>query len=77
MLTINAVNKGEGAYETELHTLLPPEADYIGVERRIESLSRLNCEYRMVNDSRLVVCDLGNPMVAGTEVSPTHSHTHK
>uniref|UniRef100_A0A6Q2ZLL3 Integrin alpha-2 domain-containing protein n=1 Tax=Esox lucius TaxID=8010 RepID=A0A6Q2ZLL3_ESOLU len=71
LLTINAVNKGEGAYETELHTLLPPEADYIGVERRIESLSRLNCEYRMVNDSRLVVCDLGNPMVAGTEVSPT------
>uniref|UniRef100_A0A8C7DE86 Integrin subunit alpha 8 n=1 Tax=Oncorhynchus kisutch TaxID=8019 RepID=A0A8C7DE86_ONCKI len=69
MLTINVVNKGEGAYETELHTLLPPEADYIGVERRIESLSRLNCEYRMVNDSRLVVCDLGNPMVAGTEVS--------
>uniref|UniRef100_A0A8C8D5C8 Integrin alpha-2 domain-containing protein n=1 Tax=Oncorhynchus tshawytscha TaxID=74940 RepID=A0A8C8D5C8_ONCTS len=69
MLTINAVNKGEGAYETELHTLLPPEADYIGVERRIEALSRLNCEYRMVNDSRLVVCDLGNPMVAGTEVS--------
>uniref|UniRef100_A0A8K9XRM8 Integrin, alpha 8 n=1 Tax=Oncorhynchus mykiss TaxID=8022 RepID=A0A8K9XRM8_ONCMY len=69
MLTINAVNEGEGAYETELHTLLPPEADYIGVERRIEALSRLNCEYRMVNDSRLVVCDLGNPMVAGTEVS--------
>uniref|UniRef100_A0A668A9T5 Integrin subunit alpha 8 n=1 Tax=Myripristis murdjan TaxID=586833 RepID=A0A668A9T5_9TELE len=57
-----AVNRGEGAYETELHTLIPPEADYIGVERR------LNCEYRMVNDSRLVVCDLGNPMVAGTEV---------
>uniref|UniRef100_A0A8C8EP05 Integrin, alpha 8 n=1 Tax=Oncorhynchus tshawytscha TaxID=74940 RepID=A0A8C8EP05_ONCTS len=69
MLTINAVNKGEGAYETELHTLLPPEADYIGVERRIE--------YRMVNDSRLVVCDLGNPMVAGTEVSPTHTQTQK
>uniref|UniRef100_A0A8C8DD11 Integrin alpha-2 domain-containing protein n=1 Tax=Oncorhynchus tshawytscha TaxID=74940 RepID=A0A8C8DD11_ONCTS len=77
MLTINAVNKGEGAYETELHTLLPPEADYIGVERRIEALSRLNCEYRMVNDSRLVVCDLGNPMVAGTEVSPTHTQTQK
>uniref|UniRef100_A0A8C7VMD5 Integrin, alpha 8 n=1 Tax=Oncorhynchus mykiss TaxID=8022 RepID=A0A8C7VMD5_ONCMY len=69
MLTINAVNEGEGAYETELHTLLPPEADYIGVERRIE--------YRMVNDSRLVVCDLGNPMVAGTEVSPTHTQTQK
>lgn len=36
MLTITAVNRGEGAYETELYTLLPPEADYIGVERRVE-----------------------------------------
>lgn len=36
MLTITAVNRGEGAYEAELHTLIPPEADYIGVERRVE-----------------------------------------
>lgn len=36
MLTITAVNQGEGAYETELHTLIPPEADYIGVKRRVE-----------------------------------------
>lgn len=36
LLTITAVNKGEGAYETELHTLLPPEADYIGVKRSAE-----------------------------------------
>ncbi|XP_040900044.1 integrin alpha-8 [Toxotes jaculatrix] len=69
MLTITAVNRGEGAYETELHTLIPPEADYIGVERRVESLSQLNCEYKMVNESRMVVCDLGNPMVAETELS--------
>ncbi|XP_076009857.1 integrin alpha-8 [Genypterus blacodes] len=69
MLTVSAANRGEGAYETELHTLIPPEADYIGVERRIESLSKLNCEYKMINDSRLVVCDLGNPMVAGAELS--------
>ncbi|XP_067367482.1 integrin alpha-8 isoform X2 [Channa argus] len=67
MLTITAVNRGEGAYETELHTVIPPEADYIGVERRVESLSQLNCEYKMINESRMVVCDLGNPMVAGTE----------
>ncbi|KAJ3597738.1 hypothetical protein NHX12_001255, partial [Muraenolepis orangiensis] len=65
MLTITALNQGEGAYETELHALLPAEADYIGVERR--ALSRLNCEYRTINDSRLVVCDLGNPMVSGTQ----------
>ncbi|KAM6968243.1 integrin alpha-8 [Aplochiton taeniatus] len=69
MLTIRAENRGEGAYETELHALLPAQADYIGVERRVESLSKLNCEYRLVNDSRLVVCDLGNPMTAGTELS--------
>uniref|UniRef100_A0A8C5ESR9 Integrin alpha-2 domain-containing protein n=1 Tax=Gouania willdenowi TaxID=441366 RepID=A0A8C5ESR9_GOUWI len=69
MLTIAAVNRGEGAYETELYTLIPPEADYIGVQRRVESLSELNCEYKMINESRMVVCDLGNPMVAGTEVS--------
>lgn len=36
LLTITAVNRGEGAYETELHTLIPPEADYIGVKRRAE-----------------------------------------
>lgn len=36
MLTITAMNRGEGAYESELHTLIPPEADYIGVERRVE-----------------------------------------
>lgn len=35
-LTITAVNGGEGAYEAELCTLIPPEADYIGVERRVE-----------------------------------------
>lgn len=69
MLTITAVNRGEGAYETELHTVIPPEADYIGIERKVESLSQPNCEYKMVNESRLVVCDLGNPMVADTELS--------
>lgn len=36
MLTVHAANLGEGAYETELHVLIPPEADYIGVERRVE-----------------------------------------
>uniref|UniRef100_A0A8C1DF93 Integrin subunit alpha 8 n=1 Tax=Cyprinus carpio carpio TaxID=630221 RepID=A0A8C1DF93_CYPCA len=68
MLTINAANEGEGAYEAELHVTLPPEADYIGVERRHEDLQRLNCEHRTENDTRVVVCDLGNPMVADTNV---------
>uniref|UniRef100_A0A8C7XLN5 Integrin, alpha 8 n=1 Tax=Oryzias sinensis TaxID=183150 RepID=A0A8C7XLN5_9TELE len=69
MLTITAVNQGEGAYETELFARIPPEADYIGVSRRMESVSMLNCDYKMINESRMVVCDLGNPMVTGTELS--------
>lgn len=36
MLTITAMNQGEGAYEAELRVLIPPEADYIGVERKVE-----------------------------------------
>lgn len=41
----------------------------------LQSLSHPDCEYKMVNESRMVVCDLGNPMVAGTEVScRTHRH---
>uniref|UniRef100_A0A3Q4AHF5 Uncharacterized protein n=1 Tax=Mola mola TaxID=94237 RepID=A0A3Q4AHF5_MOLML len=69
LLTITAVNRGEGAYETELHTLVPAEADYIGVKRSVESAAQPSCEYKMVNESRMVVCDLGNPMVAGTELA--------
>ncbi|XP_062395048.1 integrin alpha-8 [Sardina pilchardus] len=68
MLTINSANQGEGAYEAELHVFLPPEADYVGVERRREDLQRLNCEHRVENDTRVVVCDLGNPMVAETNL---------
>ncbi|XP_039592315.1 integrin alpha-8 [Polypterus senegalus] len=69
MITINAQNQGEGAYEAELYVIIPPEADYIGVERKNEALRRLNCEYRMENVTRMVVCDLGNPMVAATNLS--------
>ncbi|KAM8967136.1 integrin alpha-8 [Pelodytes ibericus] len=69
LFTINARNDGEGAYEAELHVNIPPEADYVGVERNIEGLRLLNCEYKMENESRMVMCDLGNPMVAATNLS--------
>ncbi|XP_053083807.1 integrin alpha-8 [Pangasianodon hypophthalmus] len=32
-------------------------------------LQILNCEHRMENETQLVVCELGNPMVAGANVS--------
>ncbi|XP_072010372.1 integrin alpha-8 isoform X1 [Engystomops pustulosus] len=69
LFIINARNDGEGAYEAELQVNIPAEADYVGIERNMEGLRQLNCEYKMENESRMVVCDLGNPMVAGTNLS--------
>ncbi|ELW47406.1 Integrin alpha-8 [Tupaia chinensis] len=69
MLIINARNEGEGAYEAELFVMIPEEADYVGIERNNKGLRPLSCEYKMENVTRMVVCDLGNPMVAGTNYS--------
>ncbi|GAB0184729.1 integrin alpha-8 [Grus japonensis] len=69
MLIINPRNDGEGAYEAELHIKIPPEADYTGVERNNKALRVLSCDYKMENETRMVVCDLGNPMVAGANFS--------
>eukprot|EP00071_Canis_lupus_P032532 XP_022266089.1 integrin alpha-8 [Canis lupus familiaris] len=68
-LIINARNEGEGAYEAELFVMIPEEADYVGIERSNKGLRPLSCEYEMENITRMVVCDLGNPMVAGTNYS--------
>uniref|UniRef100_A0A670IXZ8 Integrin subunit alpha 8 n=1 Tax=Podarcis muralis TaxID=64176 RepID=A0A670IXZ8_PODMU len=67
-LMINSRNEGEGAYEAELHIKIPPEADYTGVERNSKALRVLSCDYKMENETRMVICDLGNPMAAGTNV---------
>ncbi|XP_045441795.1 integrin alpha-8 isoform X2 [Pipistrellus kuhlii] len=69
MLIINARNEGEGAYEAELLVTIPEEADYVGIERSSKGFRPLSCEYKMENVTRMVVCDLGNPMVAGTNYS--------
>lgn len=67
-LFVDAQNRGEGAYEAELFVYMPPQADFIGVVRNNESLTRLSCAFKTENRTRLVVCDLGNPMKAGTRV---------
>ncbi|XP_011911389.1 PREDICTED: integrin alpha-8 isoform X2 [Cercocebus atys] len=69
MLIINARNEGEGAYEAELFVMIPEEADYVGIERNNKEFRPLSCEYKMENVTRMVVCDLGNPMVSGTNYS--------
>ncbi|XP_010615564.1 integrin alpha-8 [Fukomys damarensis] len=68
-LIINARNEGEGAYEAELFVMIPEEADYIGTERNNKGFRPLSCEYKMENVTRMVLCDLGNPMVAATNYS--------
>uniref|UniRef100_A0A8C3ID57 Integrin subunit alpha 5 n=1 Tax=Chrysemys picta bellii TaxID=8478 RepID=A0A8C3ID57_CHRPI len=68
-LTFNARNRGEGgAYEAELYVILPTEADYSGVIRNHGNFTNLNCAYESVNWTRMVICDLGNPMKSGTSL---------
>lgn len=68
-LTFHAQNVGEGgAYEAELRVTAPPEAEYSGLVRNPGNFSSLSCEYSAVNQSRLLVCDLGNPMKAGASI---------
>uniref|UniRef100_A0A8C8RU32 Integrin subunit alpha 5 n=1 Tax=Pelusios castaneus TaxID=367368 RepID=A0A8C8RU32_9SAUR len=69
-LTFNARNRGEGgAYEAELHVSVPTEAEYSGVIRDHGNFTNLNCAYETVNRTRRVICDLGNPMKAGTTIN--------
>ncbi|XP_055511685.1 integrin alpha-8 isoform X1 [Leucoraja erinacea] len=68
-LIINARNEGEGAYETELNVIIPSEADYIGVVRNMEALSKPSCAHNVENSTKMLVCYLGNPMAAGTNLS--------
>ncbi|XP_042555010.1 integrin alpha-5 [Dipodomys spectabilis] len=68
-LTFHAQNMGEGgAYEAELRVTAPPEAEYSGLIRHPGNFSSLSCDYSAVNQSRLLVCDLGNPMKAGASL---------
>ncbi|XP_061584148.1 integrin alpha-5-like [Cololabis saira] len=68
-LTFNATNEGEGgAYEAELHVLLPPQADYSGIARNDVGLTQLTCSYEEENQTRYLSCDLGNPMKSGASI---------
>uniref|UniRef100_A0A672ZGT0 Integrin subunit alpha 5 n=1 Tax=Sphaeramia orbicularis TaxID=375764 RepID=A0A672ZGT0_9TELE len=68
-LIFNAMNEGEGgAYEAELYVALPPDADYSGIARNNVSLTQLTCSYDAENQTRYLLCDLGNPMKSGTSL---------
>lgn len=40
----------------------------------LQALRVLSCDYKMENETRMVVCDLGNPMVAGANVRENQMH---
>ncbi|XP_062387573.1 integrin alpha-IIb [Sardina pilchardus] len=68
LLVVEAENRGEGAYETELYITPPSSTHFQGLAPDREGFSRLNCANRKDNGTVIVVCDLGNPMPAGQKL---------
>ncbi|XP_008298146.1 integrin alpha-IIb [Stegastes partitus] len=61
LLSVSAVNNGEGAYETELVVRLPEHTHF----QSSQGVNRPVCGQRKDNQTILVTCDLGNPMRQG------------
>lgn len=40
----------------------------------LQSLTQLTCSYEAENQTRYLVCDLGNPMKSGTSVRASKAH---
>ncbi|XP_052052304.1 integrin alpha-IIb isoform X2 [Apodemus sylvaticus] len=70
-LKIDAANDGEGAYEAELAVHLPPGAHYMRALSNIEGFERLVCTQKKENESRVALCELGNPMKKDTRIGIT------
>ncbi|XP_075701447.1 integrin alpha-IIb [Rhinoderma darwinii] len=65
----HARNLGEGAYEAELYIWLPSGAHYTQVLSKTEE--KIICAPRKLNETELVICELGNPMKQGAEINAT------
>ncbi|XP_028268067.1 integrin alpha-IIb isoform X2 [Parambassis ranga] len=61
LLSVMAVNDGEGAYETELVVQIPEHTHF----QSSQGVNRLVCVQRKENQTVVVTCDLGNPMRQG------------
>ncbi|XP_023573970.1 integrin alpha-IIb isoform X2 [Octodon degus] len=68
---VAAANEGEGAYEAELAVQLPPGAHYVRALSDVPGLERLICNQKKENESRVVLCELGNPMGKDTRIGIT------
>ncbi|KAG8139851.1 hypothetical protein E2320_002594 [Naja naja] len=65
LIQVTATNSGEGAYETELIMELPLGAYF---QRANSSAQKLSCNFRKENETKLVACEVGNPMKSHTEI---------
>ncbi|XP_060704519.1 integrin alpha-8-like [Hemiscyllium ocellatum] len=68
-VTITAVNNGEGAYETELHIPILPQVDFNKVVQDSKGTTKLSCNVQAENATKTLICDLGNPMKSGAQIS--------
>ncbi|CAH6776229.1 Itga2b [Phodopus roborovskii] len=67
-LKIDAANEGEGAYEAELAVHLPLGAHYMRAVSNVEGFERLICTQKKENETRVTLCELGNPMKKDTRI---------
>lgn len=65
---MDAANDGEGAYEAELAVYLPPGAHYMRAVSNMEGFERLICNQKKENETKVVLCELGNPMKSNVQI---------
>ncbi|KAK2506387.1 hypothetical protein MC885_020142 [Smutsia gigantea] len=70
-LQMDAANEGEGAYEAELVVHLPLGAHYMRALSNIEGFERLVCNQKKENETKVVLCELGNPMKRNAQIGIT------
>ncbi|KAL1287107.1 ITGA2B [Ovibos moschatus] len=70
-LRMDAANEGEGAYEAELAVFLPPGAHYMRAVSNMEGFERLICNQKKENETKVVLCELGNPMKSNAQIEVT------
>lgn len=68
-LRANATNAGEGAFEAELRVQLPPGTHYQAARSTIPGQEKLSCNPKKENGTHVVLCELGNPMKAGAQIT--------
>lgn len=70
-LKMDAANEGEGAYEAELAVHLPQGAHYMRAVSNVQGSERLVCNQKKENETKVVLCELGNPMKRNVRVGIT------